>query len=82
MDGTDDPAGEMHYPHDFSMPSYSQDAMKKGNFGSLRGRNSMEKSSMSKMVPLEIDKPYEHRNPGIWQKALRFFTSKRFKHCT
>merc|ERR1712079_371092 len=35
---------------------------------------------MSRMVPLEIDKPYEHRNPGIWQKAFRFFTSKKFKH--
>ena len=82
MDRTDDPVAEMQYPHDFSLPSYSQDAIKKGNFGSIRGRNSMEKSSMNRMVPLEIDKPYENRNPGIGQKAFRFFTSKKFKHCT
>ena len=56
MDGTDDPAGEMHFPHDFSMPNHSQDPMKRGNFASIRNRNSMEKSSLSKMVPLEVEK--------------------------
>ena len=55
MDGTADPANDMQFPHDFSLPNKSSDTLKRSNFSGLRGRNSMEKSSLSKMSPLEIE---------------------------